>query len=101
MALTAIVLAPTVDASKNATPITVAAGSTATVGLYTAAGGGTGLSTERISITHLNPSGTYTDSGYALGGISDVSTSTVVLPAGVWNIDKPYTAVAVGVMVDQ
>lgn len=101
MALTAVVLAPTKDASVNTVVITVPAGSTATIAAYTA-DGGTLPDVGTMEITHLNPAGTHQNTGFVFGpGIGGVRQAQFIVGQGVWSVNKPVTTEAVGIMVDQ
>lgn len=100
MALNQQLFAPTLNASVNIVTITVPAGSTATIAVYTLDGGPL-PDLPPIMITHKNPANTFQDTGYIFGpGFNNRQPQFVVGP-GVWSINKPPTTVPVGAMVDQ
>jgi outer membrane protein assembly factor BamA len=101
MALTQVLLAPTVDESVNVVVINVPAGSTATVAAYTAEGGTLPDVSGTIEVTHKNPAGTFQSTGFWIGISSrDQQMSQYILGPGAWSVNKAKTSVPVGLMLD-
>ena len=104
MALNSVLLAPTKNASVNVVSITVPAGSTATLAVYTALGGDL-PDLPQIEITHKNPAGTFQNTGFIFGpgnnSTDNVRQPQFIVGPGEWSINKPVTSIEVGLMLDQ
>lgn len=88
-------LAPA-TAAANSADVTVTATAPVSLGLYTAAGGGIegGIS---AMIARKNPAGTYQATGLVLtSAVKDL----VVAAPGVYQVQKPVTVAAVGIVSD-
>lgn len=85
-----------VTAATNTADQTIPAGGQLTFGLYQAAGGNLPSGFD-APITRKNPSGTYDATGLSLNA---ANPNQVIAAGGVFRVEKPVTAVAVGVDVD-